>query len=270
MELITKRIARSTGLKRYFTGVPCVNGHLSERYVSTGHCIDCVAHVSNDTNNLDSEIERIDRLIAALPERFVALSTDIQSKATDKIGKLDTKIAALQAERAVLLTQFNIEIASLTDKQTVIHERYATQLADLKARKAEAEDNAISRKMAVSLTAERRAALTKMVEVRVEVMPQDIEAAQALIYNYTRDIWPNVTIEDVWPSGKNIKPLFGSVYRVLLPIATRRTIEQQLNEMRNRSKPDIRTQALAHMSAKAQESSPTVTVRNVGIDDTFK
>lgn len=39
--LITKRDARAMGLKRYFLGTVCRNGHQSERFVSDGGCVDC-------------------------------------------------------------------------------------------------------------------------------------------------------------------------------------------------------------------------------------
>lgn len=39
--LITRAEARVKGLKRYFTGKPCVNGHTSERQVSSGDCLSC-------------------------------------------------------------------------------------------------------------------------------------------------------------------------------------------------------------------------------------
>src|ERR1035438_1005723 len=45
MELISRKDARIKGLKRYFTGKECKNGHLAERYVSssseTGVCVEC-------------------------------------------------------------------------------------------------------------------------------------------------------------------------------------------------------------------------------------
>lgn len=40
MDVISKKNAKAKGLKRYFTGKPCVNGHLSERYLS-GSCAEC-------------------------------------------------------------------------------------------------------------------------------------------------------------------------------------------------------------------------------------
>lgn len=38
--IITKQQAKELGLKRYFTGLPCKNGHISERTTS-GNCIEC-------------------------------------------------------------------------------------------------------------------------------------------------------------------------------------------------------------------------------------
>jgi hypothetical protein len=40
-EKITHSEAKEKGLKRYFTGVPCASGHLSERYTKTRCCVIC-------------------------------------------------------------------------------------------------------------------------------------------------------------------------------------------------------------------------------------
>ena len=39
--LITLENAITIGVKRHFTGEPCINGHYSERLVSNYHCIQC-------------------------------------------------------------------------------------------------------------------------------------------------------------------------------------------------------------------------------------
>jgi len=39
--IITCKKAKAKGLNMYFTGKPCKYGHISERYVSNGDCIDC-------------------------------------------------------------------------------------------------------------------------------------------------------------------------------------------------------------------------------------
>lgn len=41
MTVISFSEARALGLKRYFTGKPCTNGHVCERDTSKGMCIDC-------------------------------------------------------------------------------------------------------------------------------------------------------------------------------------------------------------------------------------
>jgi hypothetical protein len=44
MEKISRETAVQLGLKRYFTGVPCIHGHVSERFVKKkggGECVAC-------------------------------------------------------------------------------------------------------------------------------------------------------------------------------------------------------------------------------------
>jgi hypothetical protein len=42
MEKITRKQATLLGLKRFFTGEPCINGHISERYnTQGGECVEC-------------------------------------------------------------------------------------------------------------------------------------------------------------------------------------------------------------------------------------
>lgn len=38
---MTVRAAEAAGLKHYFTGKPCKNGHIGKRYVSTWRCVQC-------------------------------------------------------------------------------------------------------------------------------------------------------------------------------------------------------------------------------------
>lgn len=42
MEIVSLSVAKNAGLKRYFTGVPCAKGHVSERLVSSRSCCDCM------------------------------------------------------------------------------------------------------------------------------------------------------------------------------------------------------------------------------------
>jgi hypothetical protein len=38
LQVISRKKAKERGLLRYYTGTPCLNGHLAERLVSTCHC----------------------------------------------------------------------------------------------------------------------------------------------------------------------------------------------------------------------------------------
>jgi len=42
MDVISRADAKNHGFIRYFTGKPCIKGHISERYVTNGACINCV------------------------------------------------------------------------------------------------------------------------------------------------------------------------------------------------------------------------------------
>jgi len=41
MKIITRKEAISKKQGMYFTGKPCVNGHIDERYVKNSNCIIC-------------------------------------------------------------------------------------------------------------------------------------------------------------------------------------------------------------------------------------
>lgn len=43
MELISKQQAKELGLNKFFTGISCSKGHVSERYVVSRMCVDCVS-----------------------------------------------------------------------------------------------------------------------------------------------------------------------------------------------------------------------------------
>lgn len=43
MDVIDRKTAIAAGLPKYYTGQPCINGHISERYSLSGSCQACVA-----------------------------------------------------------------------------------------------------------------------------------------------------------------------------------------------------------------------------------
>jgi hypothetical protein len=42
MVILSRADAKALGLKRYYTGKECPQGHLAERWVSSGACYECV------------------------------------------------------------------------------------------------------------------------------------------------------------------------------------------------------------------------------------
>ena len=56
MDIITREEALSKGLKRYFTGKPCIHGHVAERTVLSNHgCIICLSISRKKWNETNSE-----------------------------------------------------------------------------------------------------------------------------------------------------------------------------------------------------------------------
>ena len=51
MKIITRKEAKGQGLSRYFTGKPCRNGHVCERYCNGGRCLKCNAAALNKFRN---------------------------------------------------------------------------------------------------------------------------------------------------------------------------------------------------------------------------
>lgn len=56
-QIITRAEAKAQGLKRYFTGKPCKHGHVAERYLSTGQCVECLRERRQTPENLKKERE---------------------------------------------------------------------------------------------------------------------------------------------------------------------------------------------------------------------
>jgi len=50
MEKIPRSEAKALGLPRYYTGRPCKNGHIAERYVAGYTCVECHAQVAPESN----------------------------------------------------------------------------------------------------------------------------------------------------------------------------------------------------------------------------
>ena len=41
LQIISQEKAKELGMEFYFTGEECENGHINERYVENGECVEC-------------------------------------------------------------------------------------------------------------------------------------------------------------------------------------------------------------------------------------
>lgn len=55
MEIISRQEAKARGLVRYFTGIPCKNGHIAERYTKKSTCVVCKLEANRATAAADPE-----------------------------------------------------------------------------------------------------------------------------------------------------------------------------------------------------------------------
>lgn len=85
MELISRKEARCLGLLFYYTEGPCVNNHLSKRYVKSGACFQCkkeekasIRHVKNNTDYVVADYDvqaakKQEKIIGQKYNKFVQL-----------------------------------------------------------------------------------------------------------------------------------------------------------------------------------------------------
>lgn len=42
LKIVTRKEAFKKVLKKYYTGIPCKNGHLAEKHTKSGACVECM------------------------------------------------------------------------------------------------------------------------------------------------------------------------------------------------------------------------------------
>jgi hypothetical protein len=115
MKIVTRSDAKMLGLNKYFTGIPCKNGHISERYTQTSVCQQCVNGVRNSASsgqiynlrlkadnlrNKSSElsilaIKNYSNAIAEA-ERIYKVTNDNAASLLKQAEELETKISELE------------------------------------------------------------------------------------------------------------------------------------------------------------------------------
>lgn len=87
MKIISKKEAKEQSLKNYYTGVACRRGHLSERNVSKGECLECkkVAGKKWYEENKEAAIERAKTRYESNKERLLEYHKEYREKHSHSI-----------------------------------------------------------------------------------------------------------------------------------------------------------------------------------------
>lgn len=83
METIERRTAWEAGSKFFYTGRPCKQGHLAQRYVSTGSCVECqspykVRKHPHDKDLIPYMCPKLWVPVGTTPEHYQALADYLQ------------------------------------------------------------------------------------------------------------------------------------------------------------------------------------------------
>lgn len=94
MQVITRGEARGNNLKRYFTGKPCSNGHVADRFAATGKCTEC------------NRLKCLDRYAKRNPKRRtkVEIKKISEQRKADRTAASAPLIAAATARRDAKLS----------------------------------------------------------------------------------------------------------------------------------------------------------------------
>ena len=90
MDLISRKDAKEQGLSRYFTGEPCKQGHIAERYVSSYLCVVCKKQScgkwkeKNREEYLENERKRARQRYQEDPDKYRERAREYQEKNPEK------------------------------------------------------------------------------------------------------------------------------------------------------------------------------------------
>jgi hypothetical protein len=75
LKLVSRKVAQSRGLSRYFSGILCRNGHNCERYTSSGGCVLCTTNAIRANGHVNVRPAR-DEIPAQRCARQITNGTD--------------------------------------------------------------------------------------------------------------------------------------------------------------------------------------------------
>lgn len=144
--IISRTEAKAIGLKRYFTGVPCKKGHISERQVCSWGCMACKSEAARDTRLADIDAararDRERRVLKAEQIKVWHKTYNDKNKAkiskTSRLWYLANKDVATEARRRYAAQNPEVRRSAIRNRQARLRGAYgshtAAQIEDLARR----------------------------------------------------------------------------------------------------------------------------------------
>lgn len=158
-----RKEAQLLGLNKFNTGRPCVHGHLTFRYTSTGSCNECL----NGVRNVNK------------PENFMEMARNLQSAAT---------------------RTYNDGIKQLTenyDRAMDKAKEYEQAASTLKLQQDEELQLKNQKLFEFHAQKERKQAVNEMIKLKVFIHPDDVFEAKTYLLERAQSVCPHITADDV-------------------------------------------------------------------------
>lgn len=207
MEQISRQHAKINGLSKYFTGVPCSNGHVTYRYTKSGACSLCVRGIKNKTSHgMDIRRDAVE-IMEVAKNQVAVIATDTDR--TIKQMKADTA-AAVQFMRDGLARDIESLLAQCMLKRKALIDAAEAQARGLISNLATVEASNFQANI------ERAIAFGEMVVVRPLATPETVDIVKAKLMAIVSTRCSSITVDDVW--APNQRPDWGGIrYHALCP-----------------------------------------------------
>jgi hypothetical protein len=210
MQIVTRKQALAQGETTFFTGKPCRKGHVTPRYASTGHCVECVKEAARGYRQELSAFRapaRVPDLTAGgtLEQHAARIERDAADDLSDKLDALDrahvAAVARLKADtqlakdnaRAASARAVRVALAALADAMDADRVRHAAQTE----REALVAQHQAERQALAARVAARDAFKAGLRKCRAKIAPEHVETANAYVWAVAMARCAEVEQEDV-------------------------------------------------------------------------
>jgi len=198
MEIISRKEAQMRGMNKYFTGKPCVNGHINYRYTASSVCYDCLRKNRGDAKlqlgsiNYRKDSDSHESKISDIQRKFADTSKSISE------SKFDLKHWHL-SELDSIRTRQNAEMAALDE---ILNSARIAMLSELESERASRREMAESYAAKVNADAERKVTADRykesMTKMKMHCPERHMAEMGDFVITFAKLIWDGFEIDDVW------------------------------------------------------------------------